>query len=102
MPMTTYSTRFLIASSTVSSVDYGLLITVFRLFSPRREPWDATGAFFSEEQLRATVSRHAALVPEEFFDRVVSDKMLICGAHFPWPGVGHIAREGAGYAFTLS
>jgi serine phosphatase RsbU (regulator of sigma subunit) len=34
---------------------------------------DATGAFFSEEQLRATVRRHAALVPEEFFDRVVSD-----------------------------
>src|SRR5690349_15023611 len=34
---------------------------------------DATGAFFSEEQLRATVSRHAALAPEEFFNRVVSD-----------------------------
>ena len=34
---------------------------------------DATGAFFSEAQLRATVSRHAALVPEEFFDRVVED-----------------------------
>src|SRR6476646_8185235 len=34
---------------------------------------DPTGAFFSEEQLRATVSRHAALVPEEFFDRVLGD-----------------------------
>ncbi|HEX4665225.1 MAG TPA: SpoIIE family protein phosphatase [Chthoniobacterales bacterium] len=34
---------------------------------------DATGRFFNEEQLRATVSRHAALVPEEFFERVVSD-----------------------------
>jgi len=34
---------------------------------------DATGAFFNEEQLQATVSRHAALVPEEFFDQVVSD-----------------------------
>lgn len=34
---------------------------------------DATGAFFNEEQLRATVRRHAALVPEEFFDRVVGD-----------------------------
>jgi len=34
---------------------------------------DATGALFNEEQLRATVSRHAALVPEEFFDRVLSD-----------------------------
>ena len=34
---------------------------------------DATGALFNEEQLRATVSRHAALAPEEFFDRVLSD-----------------------------
>jgi serine phosphatase RsbU (regulator of sigma subunit) len=34
---------------------------------------DATGAFFTEEQLRAAVSRHAALVPEEFFDRVLCD-----------------------------
>jgi serine phosphatase RsbU (regulator of sigma subunit) len=34
---------------------------------------DATGAFFNEEQLRASASRHAALVPEEFFDRVLGD-----------------------------
>jgi serine phosphatase RsbU (regulator of sigma subunit) len=34
---------------------------------------NATGAWFNEEQLRATVSRHAALVPEEFFDRVLTD-----------------------------
>jgi len=34
---------------------------------------DTTGALFSEDQLRATASRHAALAPEEFFDRVLSD-----------------------------
>nr|MBA3544276.1 serine/threonine-protein phosphatase [Chthoniobacterales bacterium] len=34
---------------------------------------DATGAFFSEDQLRHTVSRHAALAPEEFFKRVLGD-----------------------------
>jgi serine phosphatase RsbU (regulator of sigma subunit) len=34
---------------------------------------DATGAFFNEEQLRRTVSRHAALAPEEFFERVLGD-----------------------------
>jgi serine phosphatase RsbU (regulator of sigma subunit) len=34
---------------------------------------DATGTFFNEEQLRATASRHAALVPREFFDRVLGD-----------------------------
>ncbi len=34
---------------------------------------DATGAFFNEEQLRITMDRHAALAPEEFFDRVLED-----------------------------
>jgi serine phosphatase RsbU (regulator of sigma subunit) len=34
---------------------------------------DATGALFNEEQLRATASRHAALEPEKFFDRVLRD-----------------------------
>jgi len=29
-----------------------------------------------------------------------SDKMMICGSHFPWPGLGKIARDGAGYALT--
>jgi serine phosphatase RsbU (regulator of sigma subunit) len=34
---------------------------------------DATGAFFNEEQLRAIASRHAALAPAEFFDRILAD-----------------------------
>jgi serine phosphatase RsbU (regulator of sigma subunit) len=34
---------------------------------------DATGASFNEEQLRVTVSRHAALAPEKFFDQVLGD-----------------------------
>ncbi len=34
---------------------------------------DATGAFFNEEQLRTTASRHAALAPKEFFDQVLGD-----------------------------
>jgi len=34
---------------------------------------DATGSFFTEEQLRQTVSRHATLAPEDFFDRVLRD-----------------------------
>jgi len=32
---------------------------------------------------------------------VVSDNMLICGTHFPWPGVGRVAKEGSGFAFIL-
>jgi glyoxylase-like metal-dependent hydrolase (beta-lactamase superfamily II) len=37
----------------------------------------------------------------KLLDRVIADNMMICGTHFPWPGVGRIAREGAGYAFIL-
>jgi glyoxylase-like metal-dependent hydrolase (beta-lactamase superfamily II) len=38
----------------------------------------------------------------KLLDRVVADKMMICGSHFPWPGVGRIAKDGAGYVFQLS
>ena len=36
----------------------------------------------------------------KLIDRVIADKMAICGAHFPFPGAGTFARDGAGYAFT--
>jgi PAS domain S-box-containing protein len=57
--------------TTTRSMAKGDLIMLFTdgLF----EVEDATGAFFDEERLRATASRHAALVPEEFFDRVLGD-----------------------------
>jgi glyoxylase-like metal-dependent hydrolase (beta-lactamase superfamily II) len=37
----------------------------------------------------------------KLMDRVIADGAKICGSHFPWPGVGRIERDGAGYAFTL-
>jgi serine phosphatase RsbU (regulator of sigma subunit) len=57
--------------TTTRSIAKGDLIMLFTdgLF----EVEDVTGAFFNEEQLRATANRHAALVPEEFFDRVLGD-----------------------------
>jgi glyoxylase-like metal-dependent hydrolase (beta-lactamase superfamily II) len=33
-------------------------------------------------------------------DRVIAEKMMICGAHFPFPGAGSFAKDGSGYAFT--
>ena len=33
-------------------------------------------------------------------DRVIADKMMICGAHFPFPGLGIFAKDGNAYAFT--
>jgi glyoxylase-like metal-dependent hydrolase (beta-lactamase superfamily II) len=34
-------------------------------------------------------------------DWAITDNMLISGTHFPWPGVGRIAKEGAGYVFII-
>lgn len=36
----------------------------------------------------------------KLLDRVIADKMMICGAHFPFPGAGVFAKDGSGYAFT--
>jgi glyoxylase-like metal-dependent hydrolase (beta-lactamase superfamily II) len=36
----------------------------------------------------------------KLIDRVIADKIAICGAHFPFPGIGTFAKDGAGYAFT--
>ncbi len=36
----------------------------------------------------------------KLIDRVIADKMMICGAHFPFPGAGSFAKDGSGYAFT--
>jgi glyoxylase-like metal-dependent hydrolase (beta-lactamase superfamily II) len=33
-------------------------------------------------------------------DRVMADKMMICGAHFPFPGSGTFVKDGDAYAFT--
>jgi glyoxylase-like metal-dependent hydrolase (beta-lactamase superfamily II) len=36
----------------------------------------------------------------KLLDRVIADKIMICGAHFPFPGAGSFAKDGSGYAFT--
>jgi glyoxylase-like metal-dependent hydrolase (beta-lactamase superfamily II) len=35
-------------------------------------------------------------------DRVIADKMMISGYHFPFPGAGTIAKDGASYALTIT
>jgi glyoxylase-like metal-dependent hydrolase (beta-lactamase superfamily II) len=35
-------------------------------------------------------------------DRLVADKILVSGYHFPWPGAGTLVRDGAGYALVSS
>jgi len=53
------------------------------------------GAFDQDAALAETSRR-------KLLDRVIADKMMICGSHFPWPGLGRIVRDGAGYAVTVS
>ena len=36
----------------------------------------------------------------KLIDRVIAEKMMICGAHFPFPGLGAFAKDGSGYVFT--
>jgi len=36
----------------------------------------------------------------KLIDRAIAEKMMICGAHFPFPGAGVFAKDGSGYAFT--
>jgi len=35
-------------------------------------------------------------------DRVIADRMMICGSHFPFPGTGSFTRDGNAYAFLPS
>jgi glyoxylase-like metal-dependent hydrolase (beta-lactamase superfamily II) len=50
---------------------------------------------FDQDGAMAEASRRKLL------DRVIADKMMICGSHFPWPGLGKITSDGAGYALTV-
>lgn len=36
----------------------------------------------------------------KLLDRVIAERMMVCGAHFPFPGAGSFAKDGNGYAFT--
>jgi glyoxylase-like metal-dependent hydrolase (beta-lactamase superfamily II) len=37
----------------------------------------------------------------KLLDRVIADKIMIIGYHFPFPGAGTIAKDGTGYALTV-
>ncbi|MBV9979512.1 MBL fold metallo-hydrolase [Bradyrhizobium sp.] len=50
---------------------------------------------FDQDAALAEASRR------KLIDRVIADRMLICGTHFPWSGLGTIAKDGAGYAVAV-
>ena len=42
----------------------------------------------------------AVATRRKLIDRVIANKMMICGAHFPFPGAGVFAKDGDAYTFT--
>lgn len=79
----------------VTSGDQQLLISndmayVPALLAPRP---DWMGAYDQDGPL-AVQTRKALM------DRVIADKMQVCGAHFPFPGCGTFVKDGAAYAFV--
>jgi glyoxylase-like metal-dependent hydrolase (beta-lactamase superfamily II) len=50
---------------------------------------------YDQDATTAEASRRALL------DRVIADKVMICGYHFPFPGAGTVAKDGSGYALTV-
>jgi glyoxylase-like metal-dependent hydrolase (beta-lactamase superfamily II) len=51
---------------------------------------------YDQDPVVAEASRRRLL------DRVIADKSMICGYHFPFPGAGTIQKDGAGYALTVN
>lgn len=49
---------------------------------------------FDTDQAMAIASRHRV------FDMVATDRLLVAGAHLPFPGLGHVAKASAGYTFV--
>jgi glyoxylase-like metal-dependent hydrolase (beta-lactamase superfamily II) len=42
----------------------------------------------------------AVATRRKLIDRVITDKTMVCGAHFPFPGSGTFTRDGNAYAFA--
>jgi glyoxylase-like metal-dependent hydrolase (beta-lactamase superfamily II) len=42
----------------------------------------------------------AVVTRRKIVDRAIADRMMICGAHFPFPGLGTFVKDGAAYAFA--
>ena len=61
-------------------------------------PWLPPGATFESPSLGWTAPIHLSQV--RILDRVVAEKMLIQGYHFPFPACGHIIRSAGGYDFV--
>ena len=44
-----------------------------------------------------TDPKQSAQTRSRMLDRFATDRTAILSYHFPWPGLGHVSREGEGY-----
>ncbi|WP_417684403.1 MBL fold metallo-hydrolase [Roseibium sp.] len=44
----------------------------------------------------------AVATRKRFFDQAASDRVMFAGAHIPFPGFGHVARDGDAYRFVAA
>ncbi len=54
------------------------------------------GIAFDSDGAQAEVTRRRIL------ERAVTERLKIAGMHMPWPGIGHVERDGTGYRFVTA
>lgn len=81
---------YLIRDSGEALLIWGDVVHAAALQLPRPE----TAIVFDVDQSVAVQTRQRIL------DQVASERMRVAGMHLPFPGVGHIAKDGQGYAFV--
>jgi glyoxylase-like metal-dependent hydrolase (beta-lactamase superfamily II) len=80
---------FLVSSAGQQLLVWGDMVHIPEIQIPRPE---VTIDFDSDPQSAAASRRR-------IFDMVASDRLLVTGMHLHFPGFGHLARNGSGYAF---
>lgn len=80
---------FRVASGADELIILGDIIHAAALQCARPE-W---GVAFDVDPHAAEASRRRA------FEKAANERQLIAGMHFPFPGIGHVSKDGAGYRF---
>jgi glyoxylase-like metal-dependent hydrolase (beta-lactamase superfamily II) len=83
-------TAYLVASGGQQLLVWGDMVHIPEVQIPRPE---VTIDFDTDPQAAAASRRR-------IFDMVVSERLLVTGMHLHFPGFGHLARRGDGFAFT--
>jgi glyoxylase-like metal-dependent hydrolase (beta-lactamase superfamily II) len=79
----------------VASGDEQLLVSADTMYVPALlAPHPEWQGSYDQDGPTAVTTRH------KIIDRVIADKVKICGSHFPFPGSGAFVKDGNAYGFT--